>query len=131
MFSNIDKMKFSPMIRQYIEIKEQHPDTLLFYRVGDFYEMFFNDAIVGAKELEIVLTGKDAGVEERIPMAGVPHHAVNGYLQALTEKGYKVAIVEQVENPKEANGIVKRDVVRIVTPGTIIDDNSLDDGGQQ
>ena len=126
MFSNIDKMKFSPMIRQYIEIKEQHPDTLLFYRVGDFYEMFFNDAIVGAKELEIVLTGKDAGVEERIPMAGVPHHAVNGYLQTLTEKGYKVAIVEQVENPKEANGIVKRDVVRIVTPGTIIDDNSLD-----
>ena len=126
MFSNIDKMKYSPMIRQYIEIKEQHPDTLLFYRVGDFYEMFFNDAIVGAKELEIVLTGKDAGVEERIPMAGVPHHAVNGYLQTLTEKGYKVAIVEQVEDPKEANGIVKRDVVRIVTPGTIIEDSSLD-----
>ena len=126
MFSNIDKMKYSPMIRQYIEIKEQHPDTLLFYRVGDFYEMFFNDAIVGAKELEIVLTGKDAGVEERIPMAGVPHHAVNGYLQTLTEKGFKVAIVEQVENPKEANGIVKRDVVRILTPGTIIDDSSLD-----
>jgi len=126
MFSNIDKMKYSPMIRQYIEIKEQHPDTLLFYRVGDFYEMFFNDAIVGAKELEIVLTGKDAGVEERIPMAGVPHHAVNGYLQTLTEKGYKVAIVEQVEDPKQANGIVKRDVVRIVTPGTVIEDSSLD-----
>ena len=126
MFSNIDKMKYSPMIRQYIEIKEQYPDTLLFYRVGDFYEMFFNDAIVGAKELEIVLTGKDAGVEERIPMAGVPHHAVNGYLQALTEKGYKVAIVEQVEDPKQANGIVKRDVVRIVTPGTVIEDSSLD-----
>ncbi len=114
------------MIRQYIEIKEQHPDTLLFYIVGDFYEMFFNDAIVGAKELEIVLTGKDAGVEERIPMAGVPHHAVNGYLQSLTEKGYKVAIVEQVEDPKTATGIVKRDVVRIVTPGTIIEDTSLD-----
>ena len=126
MFSNIDKMKYSPMIRQYIEIKEQHPDTLLFYRVGDFYEMFFNDAIVGAKELEIVLTGKDAGVEERIPMAGVPHHAVNGYLQTLTEKGFKVAIVEQVEDPKQANGIVKRDVVRIVTPGTVIEDTSLD-----
>lgn len=126
MFGNIDKMKYSPMIRQYIEIKEQYPDTLLFYRVGDFYEMFFNDAIVGAKELEIVLTGKDAGVDERIPMAGVPYHAVNGYLQMLTEKGYKVAIVEQVEDPKEANGIVKRDVVRIVTPGTIIDDSSLD-----
>ena len=126
MFSNIDKMKYSPMIRQYIEIKEQYPDTLLFYRVGDFYEMFFNDAIVGAKELEIVLTGKDAGVEERIPMAGVPHHAVNGYLQMLTEKGYKVAIVEQVEDPKQASGIVKRDVVRIVTPGTVIEDTSLD-----
>lgn len=126
MFENTDKMKYSPMIRQYIEIKEKYPDTLLFYRVGDFYEMFFNDAIVGAKELEIVLTGKDAGVEERIPMAGVPYHAVNGYLQSLTEKGYKVAIVEQVEDPKEANGIVKRDVVRIVTPGTIIEDSSLD-----
>ena len=126
MFSNIDKMKYSPMIRQYIEIKEQYPDALLFYRVGDFYEMFFNDAILGAKELEIVLTGKDAGVEERIPMAGVPHHAVNGYLQTLTEKGYKVAIVEQVEDPKQANGIVKRDVVRIVTPGTVIEDTSLD-----
>ena len=126
MFSNIDKSKYSPMIRQYIEIKEQYPDTLIFYRVGDFYELFFNDAIVGAKELEIVLTGKDAGVEERVPMAGVPHHAVNGYLQSLTEKGYKVAIVEQVEDPKTATGIVKRDVVRIVTPGTIIEDTSLD-----
>ncbi len=126
MYSNIEKMKYSPMIRQYIEIKEKYPDTLIFYRVGDFYELFFNDAIVGSKELEIVLTGKDAGVEERIPMAGVPHHAVNGYLQMLTEKGYKVAIAEQVEDPKEATGIVKRDVVRIVTPGTIIEDTSLD-----
>lgn len=126
MYENIDKMKYSPMIRQYLEIKEQYPDTLVFYRVGDFYELFFNDAIVGAKELEIVLTGKDAGVEERIPMAGVPYHAVNNYLDTLTEKGYKVAIVEQVEDPKEAQGIVKRDVVRIVTPGTLIDEVSLD-----
>ncbi len=126
MYENIDKMKYSPMIRQYLEIKEQYPDTLIFYRVGDFYELFFNDAIVGSKELEIVLTGKDAGVEERIPMAGVPYHAVNNYLDTLTEKGYKVAIVEQVENPKDAQGIVKRDVVRIVTPGTLIDEVSLD-----
>ena len=126
MFENIDKMKYSPMIRQYIEIKEKYPDTLIFYRVGDFYELFFNDAIVGAKELEIVLTGKDAGVEERVPMAGVPHHAVDSYLDTLTNKGYKVAIVEQVEDPKQAQGIVKRDVVRIVTPGTIIDEVSLD-----
>ncbi len=126
MYENIDKMKYSPMIRQYLEIKEQYPDTLVFYRVGDFYELFFNDAIVGAKELEIVLTGKDAGVEERIPMAGVPYHAVNNYLDTLTEKGFKVAIVEQVEDPKEAQGIVKRDVVRIVTPGTLIDEVSLD-----
>lgn len=126
MFENIDKMKYSPMIRQYIEIKEKYPDTLIFYRVGDFYELFFNDAIVGAKELEIVLTGKDAGVEERVPMAGVPHHAVDSYLDTLTNKGYKVAIVEQVEDPKQAQGIVKRDVVRIVTPGTVIDEVSLD-----
>ena len=126
MFGNIDKMKYSPMIRQYIEIKEQYPDTLIFYRVGDFYELFFNDAIVGAKELEIVLTGKDAGVEERVPMAGVPFHAVDSYLDTLTEKGYKVAIVEQVEDPKLAKGLVKRDVVRIVTPGTVTSEASLD-----
>ena len=126
MYDNIDKMKYSPMIRQYLEIKEQYPDTLVFYRVGDFYELFFNDAIVGAKELEIVLTGKDAGVEERIPMAGVPYHAVDSYLDTLTEKGYKVAIVEQIEDPKLAQGIVKRDVVRIVTPGTLIDEVALD-----
>ncbi len=126
MFESIDKMKYSPMMRQYLETKEQYPDTLLFYRVGDFYELFFNDAIVGAKELEITLTGKDGGVEERVPMAGVPYHAIDNYLDILTNKGYKVAIVEQVEDPKLAKGIVKRDVTRIITPGTIIDETSLD-----
>ena len=124
MFESIDKMKYSPMMRQYLETKEQYPDTLLFYRVGDFYELFFNDAIVGAKELEITLTGKDGGVEERVPMAGVPYHAIDNYLDILTNKGYKVAIVEQVEDPKLAKGIVKRDVTRIITPGTIIDETS-------
>lgn len=126
MFENVDKLKYSPMIRQYMDIKDQYPDTLIFYRVGDFYELFFNDAIVGAKELEIVLTGKDAGVEERVPMAGVPYHAVDGYLETLTEKGYKVAIVEQVEDSSNVKGIVKREVTRIVTPGTVIEENQLD-----
>ena len=124
MFGNIDKMKYSPMIRQYIEFKEQYPDTILFYRVGDFYELFFNDAIVGSKELEIVLTGKDAGVEERIPMCGVPHHAVDAYLDTFVSKGYKVAIIEQIEDPSSAKGIVKRGVTKIVTPGTVMDDSA-------
>ena len=124
MFENVDKMKYSPMIRQYIEFKEQYPDTILFYRVGDFYELFFNDAIVGSKELEIVLTGKDAGVEERIPMCGVPHHAVDSYLDTFVSKGYKVAIIEQIEDPSSAKGIVKRGVTKIVTPGTLMDDSA-------
>ena len=127
MYENIDKTLYTPMIRQYLDIKEEYPDTLLFYRVGDFYEMFFNDAILASKELEIVLTGKDAGVKERIPMCGVPHHAVNAYLDRLSEKGYKVAIVEQVEDPKLAKGIVTREVVKIVTPGTVTEGNSLDE----
>ncbi len=127
MYENIDKNQFTPMIRQYLDIKEQYPDTLIFYRVGDFYEMFFNDAIVGSKELEIVLTGKDAGVKERVPMCGVPYHAVNTYLDKLSEKGYKVAIVEQVEDPKLAKGLVTRDVIKIVTPGTVTEGNTLDE----
>lgn len=125
MYENIDKLKFSPMIRQYLSIKEKYPDMIVFFRLGDFYEMFFNDAIVASKELEIVLTGKDAGTEERVPMCGVPFHAVNSYLDKLTDKGYKVAIVEQVEDPKEAKGIVTREVVRIVTPGTVTDGMSI------
>jgi len=121
----LDKMKYSPMIRQYLEIKEKYQDMILFYRVGDFYELFFNDALIGSRELEIILTGKDAGVEERIPMCGVPFHAVDSYLDTLVSKGYKVGIVEQVEDPKQATDIVKRDVIRIVTPGTIMDDNGV------
>lgn len=127
MYEKIDKTLYTPMMRQYLEIKENYPDTLVFFRLGDFYEMFFNDAIVASRELEIVLTGRDAGVNnERVPMCGVPHHAVSSYIEKLSLKGYKVAIVEQLE---EAGGkkIVNRDVVKIVTPGTNIDANYLND----
>ena len=128
MYENIDKNLYTPMMRQYLEIKENYPDTLVFFRLGDFYEMFFNDAIVASRELEIVLTGRDAGVEnERVPMCGVPHHAVEGYIERLSNKGYKVAIVEQLELPSAGKKIVKRDVVKIVTPGTNIDEKYLDD----
>lgn len=127
MYENIDKMQYSPMIRQYLTIKEKYPDVIVFFRLGDFYEMFFNDAIVASKELEIVLTGKDAGTEERVPMCGVPYHAVNSYLDKLTDRGYKVAIVEQTEDPANAKGIVRREVVRIVTPGTVTDGMNLEE----
>ncbi len=127
MYENIDKNLYTPMMRQYLEIKENYPDTLVFFRLGDFYEMFFNDAIVASRELEIVLTGRDAGTNnERVPMCGVPHHAVDGYIERLSNKGYKVAIVEQLELPGQSK-IVKRDVVKIVTPGTNIDEKYLDD----
>lgn len=119
------KRKYSPMIRQYLTIKEQYPDSFVFYRVGDFYELFFNDAILGAKELDIALTGKDAGVKERVPMAGVPYHAVDGYLNILTKKGYKIVIVEQM-NENDETTLVKRNVSRIITPGTILSDAALD-----
>lgn len=127
MYEKIDKNKYTPMMRQYLEIKENYPDTLVFFRLGDFYEMFFNDAIVASRELEIVLTGRDAGIEnDRVPMCGVPHHSVNSYIERLTNKGYKVAIVEQLEEPG-GKKIVQRDVIKIVTPGTNIDENYLDD----
>ena len=125
MYKNIDKLKYSPMMRQYLTIKENYPDVIVFFRLGDFYEMFFNDAIIASRELEIVLTGKDAGTEERVPMCGVPFHSVNSYLDKLTSKGYKVAIVEQTEDPQSAKGIVRREVVRIVTPGTVMDGSNL------
>jgi len=127
MYEEIDKMQYTPMMRQYLEIKEQYKDTLVFFRLGDFYEMFFNDAILASKELEIVLTGRDAGTSERVPMCGVPFHSVDSYIDKLTEKGYKIAIVEQVENPKEAQGIVRREVIRIVTPGTILSGANFDE----
>jgi len=117
----------TPMMRQYFEIKNNHKDAILFFRLGDFYEMFFEDAITASKELEITLTGRDCGQEERAPMCGVPFHSANTYIAKLIEKGYKVAICEQVEDPSKSVGIVKRDVVRIVTPGTIIDTNALDE----
>ena len=117
----------TPMMQQYMEIKEQYKDCILFYRLGDFYEMFFDDAITCSKVLEITLTGKNCGLEERAPMCGVPYHAVESYLSKMIENGYKVAICEQVEDPKEAKGIVKRDVTRIVTPGTNLNMQMLDE----
>ena len=119
--------EFSPMMQRYLETKEQYKDCILFYRLGDFYEMFFDDAIIAARELEITLTGKDCGQEERAPMAGVPYHAAEMYISRLIAKGYKVAICEQLEDPKTAKGIVKRGVIKVVTPGTIIDSNMLEE----
>ena len=119
--------ELTPMMQQYMETKEQYKDCILFYRLGDFYEMFFEDAITVTKELDITLTGKNCGLEERAPMCGVPYHAVEGYLNRLVQKGYKVAICEQVEDPKLAKGIVKREVVRIVTPGTNLNVQALDE----
>lgn len=117
----------TPMMKQYMETKSQYKDCILFYRLGDFYEMFFEDALTASRELEITLTGKNCGQEERAPMCGVPYHAADGYLTKLVNKGYKVAICEQVEDPKEAKGIVKREVVRIVTPGTNLNMQSLEE----
>lgn len=119
--------KYTPMMEQYLAIKEQYKDCILLYRLGDFYEMFFDDAITASRVLEIALTGRDCGQEERAPMCGVPHHAVDGYIAKLIENGYKVAICEQLEDPSDAKGIVKRDVVRIITPGTIIEQGMLDE----
>ena len=119
--------QMSPMMQQYVETKKQYHDCILFYRLGDFYEMFFEDAITVSRELELTLTGKDCGLEERAPMCGVPYHAVETYLNRLVQKGYKVAIAEQMEDPKLAKGLVKREVVRIVTPGTIFSDQALDE----
>ncbi len=120
-------MALSPMMSQYLETKKAYSDCILFYRLGDFYELFFDDALVGSKELEITLTGKDCGLEERAPMCGVPFHAVDVYINKLVSKGYKVAIAEQLEDPKLAKGIVKRDVIKVVTPGTNTNNLALDE----
>ena len=117
----------SPMMAQYMETKKQYSDCILFYRLGDFYEMFFDDALTASRELEITLTGKECGLEERAPMCGVPYHAVDSYLSRLVQKGYKVAIAEQMEDPKLAKGLVKREVIRVVTPGTITSAQALDE----
>lgn len=124
--SEVDRQKVSPMMRQYLETKDNYEDVILFYRIGDFYEMFFEDAINVSHDLELTLTGKNAGLDEKIPMCGVPHHAANIYIDKLIDKGYKVAICEQVEDPKDAKGIVKREVIRIVSKGTIMSDDMLD-----
>ena len=113
---------YTPMMQQYLKVKEGYKDTLLFYRIGDFYEMFFDDAKIASRELDLVLTGKNAGVSDKVPMCGVPHHAVKSYIERLVNRGYKVAIVEQMQDPKEAKGIVERDVIRVITPGTVIDE---------
>ena len=123
----VDKSKCSPMMQNYLETKEQYQDCILFYRLGDFYEMFFDDAILVSRELEITLTGKDCGLEERAPMAGVPFHAAENYIAKLVSKGYKVAICEQLEDPKTTKGIVKRGVIKIVTPGTVVESNMLEE----
>ena len=125
-FKDIDKSQYTPMMQQYLDIKKDYVDTLVFFRLGDFYEMFFNDAYIASKELELCLTGRDAGAKERVPMCGIPHMAVDSYIDKLTEKGYKVAIVEQLEEPG-VNKIVRRDVVRLVTPGTNIDKGSINE----
>ena len=119
--------EFSPMMQHYLKTKEEYSDCILFYRLGDFYEMFFDDAITVSRELEITLTGKDCGQAERAPMAGIPFHAAESYIARLISKGYKVAICEQMEDPKEAKGIVKREVIRVVTPGTVIESNLLEE----
>lgn len=119
--------EYSPMMKHYLQMKEEYSDCIVFYRLGDFYEMFFDDAKTASRELELTLTGKDCGQEERAPMCGIPFHAAESYIARLIEKGYKVAICEQLEDPKNAKGIVKRDVIRVVTPGTVIESNMLDE----
>ena len=119
--------EFSPMMQRYLETKKEYEDCILFYRLGDFYEMFFDDAITASRELELTLTGKDCGQEERAPMCGIPHHAAEIYVSRLIAKGYKVAICEQLEDPKKTKGIVKRGVIRVVTPGTLVDSNMLEE----
>ena len=121
--SEVDRTKLSPMMQQYMEIKDKYEDSIIFFRLGDFYEMFFDDAITAAHTLELTLTGKQAGLEERVPMCGIPHHAYSSYVDQLIEKGFKVAICEQLEDPKEVKGMVKRDVVQVITKGTRIDAN--------
>lgn len=124
----IDRSKISPMMKQYLEVKDKHTDCILFFRLGDFYEMFFDDAIVVSKALELTLTGRDCGLEERAPMCGIPFHAADIYIKKLIDLGYKVAVCEQLTDPAESKGIVVRDVIRIVTPGTLTDSSMLDDG---
>ncbi|MCR5787544.1 MAG: DNA mismatch repair protein MutS, partial [Bacilli bacterium] len=119
--SEVDYDKLSPMMKQYMDIKKEYEEELLFFRLGDFYELFFEDGILASRELELTLTGKNAGLDERIPMCGVPFHSVSPYIEKLVNKGYKVAICEQLEDPKNVKGMVKRGVVQVISKGTIFD----------
>ncbi len=123
-----DRSKLSPMMQQYLSMKDEHRDQILMFRLGDFYEMFFDDAVTASRELELTLTGRDCGLPDRAPMCGVPYHSVENYIARLVKKGYKVAICEQMENPALAKGMVKRDIVRVVTPGTLMEANMLEEG---
>ena len=125
---DIDRSKISPMMQQYFEVKDKYADCVLFFRLGDFYEMFFDDAITVSKALELTLTGRDCGLEERAPMCGVPYHAADMYIKRLIDMGFKVAVCEQLTDPAETKGIVVRDVIRVVTPGTLTESGMLDDG---
>ncbi|HWM86800.1 MAG TPA: hypothetical protein VNO33_13200, partial [Kofleriaceae bacterium] len=116
----------TPLMRQFLDVKVDHPDAIVFFRMGDFYEMFFEDAVVAGRALDLTVTSRDKGREDAIPMAGVPHHAARGYLMRLTELGHKVVVVEQVEDPRQAKGLVRREVVQIVTPGVVVDDDALE-----
>lgn len=124
---NIDKGKLSPMMKRYFQIKDNYPDCLLFFRLGDFYEMFFDDAVTASRVLDLTLTGRDCGLEERAPMCGVPYHAVDNYIRRLIENGYRVAICEQLSDPATSKGLVDRDVVRVVSSGTVMEEDILDE----
>ena len=126
-FKDVDVASLSPMMQHYVKTKEENKDCIIFYRLGDFYEMFFDDAVTTSRELELTLTGKDCGLTERAPMCGVPYHAAEVYINRLVAKGYKVAICEQMEDPKEAKGMVRREVIRVVTPGTNLNTQALDE----
>ena len=118
-------LDLTPAMKQYVKIKEKYPDCILFYRMGDFYEMFFEDAVTAAPVLEITLTSRNKGKEDSVPLCGFPYHAASAYITKLVEKGFKVAICEQVEDPKKAKGIVKREVIRVITPGLVLDEENL------
>lgn len=124
----VDVSRLSPMMRQYWKVKEQYLEQLLFFRLGDFYELFFDDALIASRELELTLTGKECGLDERAPMCGIPYHSCENYIARLVKKGYKVAICEQMEDPATAKGLVKREIIRVITPGTVLESNMLDAG---
>src|SRR5574344_1074442 len=123
--NEVDRNSLSPAMQQYMDIKDQYPEEMVFYRIGDFYELFFEDGITCSRELELTLTGKNAGLDERVPMCGVPFHAVKPYIEKLIDKGYKVAICEQLEDPKKAKGMVKRGVIQVISKGTLTDSEMM------